>query len=258
MVDDASGDDTADAARRLGAKVIIHADNRGCGAARNTAIAAASHDWVALLDSDDEWLPHHLATLWPLRDGHAFVAGSAVHMNAGRPRFDGPLGAGSRYVTSPDELLFPACFVPVSGTLLRRDAVLKVGGYDADLPMAEDLDLLARLVADGSALSVPEVIALWHDWPNQMTSDRSAVREGHLVVARRHARSAAVVRRCRAAALWDDTRGLPTVGERWRAGRALARDPRLLPGLVRLLLHRRRVRARTAQLGLGGRSEGPA
>jgi glycosyltransferase involved in cell wall biosynthesis len=250
VIDDASSDETSELARRLGATVIRHAVNGGTAAARNSGIAAASHEWIALLDSDDEWLPHHLATLWPLRAGHDFVAGSAVHMNAGRPRFDGPLSTAVRLLTRADELLFPECFVPVSATLLRRDAVLAAGGYDTSLPMAEDLDLLVRLVQRGSAVSVPAVIAIWHDGPDQMTRDRRAVRDAHLAVARRHSGSPSVVRRCRAAALWDDARGLPTRRERRRARRALARDPRHLPGLMRLLLHRRRVRLRTARLGL--------
>ena len=57
VVDDASSDDTAAAASAAGARVIRHEVNQGEGAARNTAIRAARHDWVALLDSDDEFLP---------------------------------------------------------------------------------------------------------------------------------------------------------------------------------------------------------
>src|SRR4051794_32304698 len=62
VVDDASGDDTGARAAALGARVITHERNSGRGATRNRGIAAASQDWIALLDCDDEWLPRHLET----------------------------------------------------------------------------------------------------------------------------------------------------------------------------------------------------
>ena len=65
VVDDCSSDATGAAARAAGARVIRHEVNRGEGAARNTAIRAARGEWVAMLDSDDEWLDGHLAALWP-------------------------------------------------------------------------------------------------------------------------------------------------------------------------------------------------
>src|SRR4051794_4178924 len=73
VVDDASGDGTADAARDSGATVVVNPANVGEGAARNVGVRAATQPWIALLDSDDEWLPDHLSRLWPLRDGHVLV-----------------------------------------------------------------------------------------------------------------------------------------------------------------------------------------
>src|SRR3954464_2844452 len=57
VVDDASSDATADVAEVLGATVVRHPVNRGESAARNSAIEAAAQPWIAVLDSDDEWLP---------------------------------------------------------------------------------------------------------------------------------------------------------------------------------------------------------
>src|ERR1700742_3869689 len=65
VVDYCSSYATGEAARAAGARVIRHAVNRGEGGARNTAIREAREPWVALLDSDDEWLPGHLSALWP-------------------------------------------------------------------------------------------------------------------------------------------------------------------------------------------------
>src|SRR3954452_2359070 len=101
VVDDASSDDTAGVARDLGARVIVHEVNRGEGAARNTALAATEQPWVALLDSDDEWLPGHLAALWAARDGHVLVADAALSSGDGPERVYGWPGRRERVLRSP-------------------------------------------------------------------------------------------------------------------------------------------------------------
>src|SRR6185437_6540351 len=64
VVDDASRDGSADAVAALGdtrIRLLRHEQNRGAAAARNTGIEAATGEWIALLDSDDEWEPEKLA-----------------------------------------------------------------------------------------------------------------------------------------------------------------------------------------------------
>lgn len=53
LCDDASTDDTAALARSLGARVVQHARNAGCSAAKNTALAAVESEWVHFHDADD-------------------------------------------------------------------------------------------------------------------------------------------------------------------------------------------------------------
>jgi GT2 family glycosyltransferase len=66
VVDDGSTDDTervvAEARARLGRKVTyVRQVNAGAYGARNTALDHATGDYVAFYDSDDLWLPNHLA-----------------------------------------------------------------------------------------------------------------------------------------------------------------------------------------------------
>ncbi len=91
VIDDGSEDDTAAAAERLGVTLVRHERNQGCAVARNSGLAVATQPWVALLDSDDEWLPHHLASLWPLRADHLLLANSSLQRAPGAP--DRLLGA---------------------------------------------------------------------------------------------------------------------------------------------------------------------
>src|SRR5215470_17639731 len=61
VVDDGSTDGTASLIERSDPRlVLIRQENRGVNAARNAAMLRARGQYIAFLDSDDEWLPHHL------------------------------------------------------------------------------------------------------------------------------------------------------------------------------------------------------
>jgi len=64
VVDDGSTDDTAGliAARYAGEPrlKLIRQENHGVSAARNAGLRASSGKYLAFIDSDDEFLPHHL------------------------------------------------------------------------------------------------------------------------------------------------------------------------------------------------------
>ena len=62
VVDDGSTDNTAPRLMGLDPRIcLLRQENQGVTAARNTGLAAVKGELVAFLDSDDEWLPHHLA-----------------------------------------------------------------------------------------------------------------------------------------------------------------------------------------------------
>lgn len=65
VVDDGSQDDTCDVVQRLapvmgGPVRYVRRENGGPALARNTGLDLAKGKYVAFLDSDDCWLPHHL------------------------------------------------------------------------------------------------------------------------------------------------------------------------------------------------------
>lgn len=63
VVDDCSTDGTVAAAEKVGnplVRIVRLPRNSGAQAARNAGIKAATGDWIAFQDSDDEWLPNKL------------------------------------------------------------------------------------------------------------------------------------------------------------------------------------------------------
>jgi glycosyltransferase involved in cell wall biosynthesis len=271
VVDDASSDDTAAVARRLGARVIVHEANRGAATARNTAVAAATQPWLAMLDSDDEWLPHHLATLWELRDGCDLVAGAslAVGGDGAPPRYHGPLTRSPRALPSP-AALYPENFIPASGVLVRRGAVLAAGGYRTDLRYAEDLDLWIRVIDAGRAVVTPRVVVRYgrHDGQKSQVGTRSRAVQREIVEAYRDRPwwTPRLLERQLAFRAWDALRAGLRAGDREAARRELrwlVARPRRIAALARLLVRRSRSRRRSARYGglatpAQGRREGAA
>jgi len=80
VVDDGSADRTAEIATRLAGEIphlrlLRHARNRGYGAALRTGFAAATQEWILLLDADGQFLPEELERLVVAAPGADFVLG---------------------------------------------------------------------------------------------------------------------------------------------------------------------------------------
>mgnify|MGYP001054533606 CR=1 FL=1 len=150
VVDDGSSDDTAAMLREAfgNAIVVIQQANQGVSAARNTGIDAAHGEFVAFLDSDDEWLPEKIARQveWlRSRPDFGMVLCDLVYVTV-----DGcELGRTERRRQLPrdglivDDVLLHPALVP-STVLLRREILERCGSFDTSLPTAEDLDFHLR------------------------------------------------------------------------------------------------------------------
>jgi glycosyltransferase involved in cell wall biosynthesis len=79
VVDDGSSDGTADLIEGSDPRlVLIRQENQGVNAARNAAMLRARGSYIAFLDSDDEWLPHHLelsVAFFRAHPGEDFLSG---------------------------------------------------------------------------------------------------------------------------------------------------------------------------------------
>ncbi|WP_082429861.1 glycosyltransferase family 2 protein [Jannaschia rubra] len=172
IVDDASGDGTFEAAKRLArdddrVRVLRLERNGGPAAARNAALDVAQGEWIAVLDADDRMEPDRLARM--------IAFGEAQGADAVFDDFQPVDPAGQPIGTThlaPLALQTPQLWglerflegcqarpgVPSPGYLkpvLRRASVDRLGlRYDTTLRNGEDFHLIAALLASGGRLWV--------------------------------------------------------------------------------------------------------
>lgn len=169
VVDDGSTDDIVAAIEALG-DPRIHLErqrNQGASAARNRGMDLANGRYIAFLDSDDRFLPHHLASMAEaLKDQPATVAYSPVRaMRAG-----GYIIKPSRPI-APGEVmaLYLMCrrgFVQTSGLVIPTEARRQVR-YRPDATFGDDTDFAVRLQLAGYRFVMTRAPSVeWFDGPD--------------------------------------------------------------------------------------------
>ncbi len=148
VIDDGSTDGTGAAIAALGDAVRYQwQPNRGVAAARNAGIGLARAPLIAFIDSDNRWLPDHLAVVTEVFRRHP----EAVLASTSR----GYLTVGKQEPAEADLIdVLPGLMLRndvgfVSCTAARRDALLAAGGFEERMSVGEDSELWLRLAMRG-------------------------------------------------------------------------------------------------------------
>ncbi len=176
FVDDGSTDETGAVLRRLiaeagaedRARVLVHPENRGRAAARNTGVGEAHGRLLAFLDADVAPRPGYLTALRAALERPGVVAAVArleVVGDRADPyvRYLGSRLRGPRRGTRARPQ--PWRFFRLGIAMVHAEAIRTVGGFDEALTYGEDLEAGARLAErwpDGLRF-VPEACAYQYD-----------------------------------------------------------------------------------------------
>ncbi|MCP4914945.1 MAG: glycosyltransferase [Oligoflexia bacterium] len=148
IIDDGSTDETKNIVDSFSDDRIqyFYIENSGVSKARNFGIAKTRSDWIALLDSDDEWLPKkleeqikeieknpesaiiHTEEIW-IRNGKR-VNQKKIHQKYGGYIFD---------------KCIPLCVISPSSSLIKKDILYEVGNFDESFTVCEDYDLWLKI-----------------------------------------------------------------------------------------------------------------
>lgn len=146
-------------------RYIAHEVNQGACAARNTGLEAARGAYIAYLDDDDEWLPEKLALQVRKAEqcgpGTALIYCGSVTVNdaAGTERVKKQSWyRGNIY----PQLILDNFVGSTSFPLIRRECLIRIGGFDEQMQSAQDADVWLRLTGIYEADYVKEPLVRYH------------------------------------------------------------------------------------------------
>ena len=146
VIDDGSTDNTSKIAEDFPKIKYFYQGNRGVSSARNRGIKESTSDWIAFLDSDDEWHKYKLEeqvklhkkdkTLYMSYTDERWVRDSqTVNIPKKFKKFGGDIFENN----------LSHCIIAPSSALIHKKLFKSVGLFDEDLEVCEDYDLWLRI-----------------------------------------------------------------------------------------------------------------
>ena len=162
IIDDGSTDETKkiiETFQKDSRVNYLHQVNQGVSAARNLGIRHAHGEWIAFLDSDDEWLPNKLETQVKYLQEHPtcrFVHSDEIWMRNGVR-----VNPKKKFDKSSDELFrrsLETCLISPSTVVMKKDLCLLHGLFNEAFVVCEDYDLWLKILATEEVGFIPEFL----------------------------------------------------------------------------------------------------
>ncbi len=175
VADDGSTDDTATIVESYGPGVkLIRQANAGASVARNTAVNAATSEWIAFLDSDDEWLPEKLQVQTELLQRNSqlvWATANFIYCHCGQDRHSQKLDeANGRALLNGRDFFqdyfdaFTKAAAGWTGTMLvKRSVLIEAGLFRPEQLRFNDEDMWWRIAYRYPAIGyTPRPLAIYH------------------------------------------------------------------------------------------------
>jgi glycosyltransferase involved in cell wall biosynthesis len=185
VVDDGSNDGTEEVVcTRFPQVQYIRQNNQGVSNTRNRGIEAARGDWLAFLDSDDEWLPQKLASQKEMLAANPQY--KICHTDEIWIRNSTRVNAMKKHTKAGGfifERCLPLCVVSPSSVLIHRSVFDEVGLFNEDLPACEDYDLWLRICARFPVLYIDRPLIIKHGGHADQLSHRYPAMDRFRIIA---------------------------------------------------------------------------
>jgi len=167
IIDDGGNDGTGELVRARAAENpgtdirYVHTPNRGVAAARNHGIRQSGGDWIALLDSDDEWVPEKLEKQMACLKSNqeAFLIYSDEIWIRRGVRVNPPKSY-RKFGGEVFEKCLPVCMIGPSTALFKRNLFEETRGFDEEYPVCEDYDFWLRITSRYDAVLTEEALTV--------------------------------------------------------------------------------------------------
>lgn len=163
IVDDGSTDNTEDVVCQIEERKIkyVRQKNQGACVARNRGIKEASGDYIAFLDSDDEWVSNKLER----QMSHINNVGSEVsvcnYVIENNNKTKVAMSNIHSEVFTLNELL-NYNYITTGAILIKRELLQKVGMFDEKMPRYQDWELALRIARKTEIPFLNEPLLIQH------------------------------------------------------------------------------------------------
>ncbi len=192
VVDDGSTDHTkgvvaASADPRV--RYVVHEQNRGAPAARNTGLEKASGRFIAFQDSDDEWMEEKLVRQMEVLECSDHRVG-LVHTGFSRMR--GAENQQTEWLPKPLRSgdcagrILKGNFIGTPTVLARRECFENAGRFDTRLDHLEDWEMWIRIAQSFHVAYLDRTLVATHDLPDSLSADLGTLIQAHEYILRKH------------------------------------------------------------------------
>ena len=198
VVDDCSTDNTQEIVSSIknnGLHYVRLPENKGVAAARNTGLGYATGEYIAFLDSDDEWFKEKIGlqvkTLEGLEPSAGLIYTNGYNFIRGNKNLCVNDTGESRVVyggRQRDNGIFPGRIMatPPSSWILPRKIIDEIGWLEENMVPWDDCDYFVRIAVkyDIYFLNLPLVI--WHEESNRLSLVNERLQKSKEVYLQRH------------------------------------------------------------------------
>lgn len=165
VIDDGSNDNSLELVKIYKEKnkcdnlIIIEKENGGVSSARNAGLKIAKGHWIALLDSDDEWLSNKLDVQIKFLSQNRYI--DFLGCNLVGKKFNIPFKNNllPRRISTKDMLY--KMHPQTSTVIFKSDILHKVGFYDETLRYGEDGNLWLRICHNFNCWFIPNQLVIF-------------------------------------------------------------------------------------------------
>ena len=186
VIDDGSTDRTAEIVRSFGPAVrLVSKPNGGEASARNAGLREATTEWVAFMDADDQFLPGRLAAV-----AARLRTGPDADLLTSNAHFLFPYGIDGQcyrddwtFARSDQRREILERNFVFSHTVVKRERLLALGGFDESIRYATDWAMWLVLILNGGVVDlIDEPLSLYRVHPGSLSANTLAMARGFVLV----------------------------------------------------------------------------
>jgi len=186
IIDDASKDHTREVITNFNdtrIKAIHNQGSKGAAGSRNIGIMNASHEYIAFLDDDDEWLPEKLKIQTCLLDNSPPEVGGIYTYSFIKEKASGRVLSIWNYEIKE---FSKENVITTSSVLLRRECFEKCGLFDENMPTSSDYDMWIRISKKYSFNIINNTLVNYYIHENSLTFNNEKKIRGLEILFEKH------------------------------------------------------------------------